>query len=154
MPGGLGFSQPLPRLVLKPDAFFQLSLSSVVLTIFLYLWLLLQQGWRKKWNRKLLLKFSRSGWELHVNERLHYTWSCHLAHAARYALALFAPAWLARAVYCIQAWRGISSRRSNFNPKRAGLFVYLMAGGGGGFRPPPFRSRPRSANKFWNLART
>ena len=42
------------------------------------------------------------------------------------------------------------------NPKRSGLFCRSQVGGGGGggrFRPP-LGSRPRSDEKFWNLART
>ena len=51
----------------------------------------------------------------------------------------------------IKFWR----RLQYFNPKRAGLFCLFhgRGGGGGGFRPP-LGSRPRSAEKFWNLART
>ena len=52
-------------------------------------------------------------------------------------------------------WR----RCASWNPemgvltlKGPGFFVYLKSGGGG-FRPP-LGSRPRSAEKFWNLART
>ena len=45
------------------------------------------------------------------------------------------------------------SRYAHLTLKGRGFFVYLKSGGGGRI-PPPLGSRPRSDEKFWNLAHT